>query len=137
MASARSAHARAQPPRREPSRRDAPAPRRPRPRVVAGGRAGAAAAGIRWDRVGRVALLVVLFGIVVLYAGPARSYVSTQREAGQRRAELARLKQEHQRLLARRAELRSPAALEREARRQGIVKPGERPYVIEHLPSGR
>jgi cell division protein FtsB len=86
---------------------------------------------------GRVALLVVLFGLVVLYAGPARSYVSTQREAGQRRADLGRLKQEHQQLLARRADLRRPAALEREARRLGMVKPGERPFVIEHLPSGR
>ena len=102
---------------------------------MAGGRARPA--GIRWDRMGRVALLVVLFGIVVLYAGPARSYVSTQREAGQRRADLARLKQEHERLLARRAGLRGPAALEREARRLGMVKPGERPFVIEHLPSGR
>jgi cell division protein FtsB len=135
MASARSAHARAQPSRRTQPRRDAPAPRRARPSVVAGGRAGAA--GIRWDRVGRVGLLVVLFGIVVLYAGPARSYVATQREAGQRRADLARLKQEHQRLLARRADLRRPAALEREARRLGMVKPGERPFVIEHLPSRR
>ena len=135
MASARSATARAQPSRRSQPRRDAPAPRRARPRVMAGGRARPA--GIRWDRMGRVALLVVLFGIVVLYAGPARSYVSTQREAGQRRADLARLKQEHERLLARRAGLRRPAALEREARRLGMVKPGERPFVIEHLPSGR
>ena len=135
MASARSAHARAQPSRRAQPRRDAPAPRRARPRVVAGGRAGAA--GIRWDRMGRVALLVVLFGIVVLYAGPARSYVSTQREAGQRRADLARLKQEHQRLLPAAPTCAVPRALEREARRLGMVKPGERPFVIEHLPSGR
>ncbi|HSD81367.1 MAG TPA: septum formation initiator family protein [Solirubrobacteraceae bacterium] len=94
------------------------------------------AAGIRWDRVGRVALLVVLFGIVVLYAGPARSYVATMHEAKQRRAELRRLQDENRRLRARRAELRRPSALEREARRLGMVKPGERPYVIEHLPKG-
>ena len=131
MASARSAHARAG---RRPAPARAPARAAPRPRVVRGG--AARAAGIRWDRVGRVALLVVLFGIVVLYAGPARSYVATMHEAKQRRAELRRLQDENRRLRARRAELRRPSALEREARRLGMVKPGERPYVIEHLPKG-
>jgi cell division protein FtsB len=135
MASARSAQARA-------GRRHAPA--RPavggnraaaaRPRVVRGG--AARAAGIRWDRVGRVALLAVLFGIVLLYAGPARSYVATLQESKQRHAELTKLQRENRSLRARRAELQRPAALEREARRLGMVKPGERPYVIENLPKG-
>jgi cell division protein FtsB len=128
MASARSAQARA-------ARRPATAPgATARPRVVRGG--GARATGIRWDRVGRVALLVVLLGIVVLYAGPARSYFSTRREADVRRAELANLQRENRRLRARRDWMMSPAALEREARRLGMVKPGERPYVIENLPKG-
>jgi cell division protein FtsB len=83
-----------------------------------------------------VALLLVLFGIVLLYAGPARSYVSTLQEAKQRRAELGRLQRENERLRARRAYLQRPAALEREARRLGMVRPGERPYVIENLPKG-
>ena len=128
----------ARPPTPVPSRRRAPSPRRPAPRraarVVPRGRAGAGR--IRWDRMGRVALLVVLFGIVVLYAGPRAPTSSTQREAGQRRARARAPQAEHQRLLARRADLRRPAALEREARRLGMVKPGERPYVVEHLPSG-
>jgi cell division protein FtsB len=134
MASARSAQARAG--RRHAPARSAPGGDRAaaRPRVVRGG--GARAAGIRWDRVGRVALLAVLFGIVLLYAGPARSYVATLHEAKQRRAELTKLQRENRRLRARRAELQRPAALEREARRLGMVKPGERPYVIENLPKG-
>jgi cell division protein FtsB len=114
-------------------RRD-PAPRRPvrgRPRVLSGG-----AAAIRWDRVSRVALLVVLVVLVYLYAGPARSYWHTIHEAKQRRAEVAVLKRENERLRARRAALRGPSALEREARRLGMVRPGERPYVLEHLPKG-
>src|SRR4051812_23264739 len=44
-------------------------PPRGRPRVLAGG-----AGAIRWDRVSRVALLVVVVVLVLLYAGPARSY---------------------------------------------------------------
>ena len=137
MPPARSARAprRDSAPRRDrASRRDA-APRRAprgRPRVLSGG-----AAAIRWDRVSRVALLVVLLVLVYLYAGPARSYWDTMRQAKARRAEVAELKRENARLRARRDALRGPSALAREARRLGMVKPGERPYVISHLPKGR
>jgi cell division protein FtsB len=138
MAAARSTHARVADRRRQRARNGAASARprpRPRPRVVSGG--AARSAGIRWDRVGRVALLVVLLGIVALYAGPAASYVSTLDEAKTRRAELARLQQENRRLKARKAELAQPSALEREARRLGMVAPGERPFVLENLPKGR
>jgi cell division protein FtsB len=91
------------------------------------------AARIRWDRVGRTALLVVLVGVVALYVKPTVTYVSTYREAGQRDAEVAALQRENERLRKRRAELRDPRALEREARRLGMVKPGERAYVVEGL----
>ena len=123
-----------------PPARSAPAPRRDpaarrrargRPRVLAGG-----AAAIRWDRVSRVALLFVLVVLVYLYAGPARSYWTTIHEAKQRRAEVAQLERENARLRARRAALRGSSALEREARRLGMVRPGERPYVLAHLPKG-
>lgn len=92
-------------------------------------------ARIRWDRVGRVALLAVLVALVLLYAGPARSYVAARGEAEQRRAAVAELQREHRDLLTRRAELRSGAALEREARRLGLVKPGERSFVVRGLPA--
>ena len=124
MPPARSARA----PRRAPAARRAA---RGRPRVLAGG-----AAAIRWDRMSRVALLFVLVVLVYLYAGPARSYWTTVREAKQRRAEVAVLKRENERLRARRQALRGASALEREARRLGMVKAGERPYVISHLPKG-
>jgi cell division protein FtsB len=84
-----------------------------------------------------VALLIVLLVLVYLYAGPARSYWDTVRQAKQRRAEVATLKRENARLRARRDSLRSASALEREARRLGMVKPRERPYVISNLPKGR
>jgi len=122
MAQARSARA----PRHAPATR-----RRSRPRALPGG-----ARGIRWDRVSRVALLVVLLGILGLYIGPARSYWSTVQEAKHRRAEVAQLKRENAKLRAKRAALRSTAALEREARRLGMVRTGERAYVVKHLPKG-
>ena len=89
---------------------------------------------IRWDRLGRWALIAVLGFVLYLYVGPAASWVSTYREAGRKRAEVAELKAENRRLRERRQELRDPAALEREARRHGMVKAGERSYVIEGLP---
>jgi cell division protein FtsB len=127
MASARSAQA-----KRRPATGRAGA--RARPRVVAGG--GGAARGIRWDRVGRVALLAVLVVIVFLYVGPARSYISTLRESKQRSAEVAQLRRENRKLRARRDALRNPRALEREARRLGMVRPTERSYVVKNLPKG-
>jgi cell division protein FtsB len=89
---------------------------------------------IRWDRLGRWALIAVLAFVVYLYIGPAATWVSTYREAGRKRADVAALKEENRRLRERRRELRDPQALEREARRLGMVKAGEKSYVIEGLP---
>ena len=91
---------------------------------------------IRWDRLGRVALLLVLAGVIALYVNPVRDWWATLNEAEARRAEVQQLQRENQRLRERRAELRDPAALEREARKLGMVKPGERAYVVEGLPAG-
>jgi len=89
---------------------------------------------IRWDRLGRWALIVVLGFVLYLYVGPAATWVSTYREAGLKRADVAALKAENRRLKERRRDLRDPAALEREARRLGMVKAGEKSYVVEGLP---
>jgi len=91
---------------------------------------------VRWDRVGRVALLCVLVGIVALYVGPARSYWSALGESKAKRAEVQRLQREHDRLRARKRALSQPETLEREARKLGYVMPGEKAYVIEDLPAG-
>ena len=82
---------------------------------------------IRWDRLGRWALIAVLGFVLYLYIGPAASWVSAYR--------VAALKAENARLRERRRELKDPAALEREARRLGMVKAGEKSYVIEGLPA--
>ena len=97
-------------------------------------RASVRLSAIRWDRVGRVALLGVLFGLLLLYIGPARSYVQALGQAKARQAEVLALQREHKRLEARRTALGRPGVIEAEARRLGYVKPGERPYVIENLP---
>lgn len=93
-----------------------------------------ARAHVRWDRVGRIALLLVLLGVLALYVNPLRSYWSTRQEAAQRNSEAAELKAENEQLRARRDHLKDPRNLEAEARRLGMVRPGERAYVVSRLP---
>lgn len=93
-----------------------------------------AATRIRWDRLGRWALLCVLGLVLYLYIGPARTWISTYGDAKEKRAEVAALKADNERLRERKRELQQRAAVELEARRLGMVKAGERAYVVKGLP---
>ena len=90
--------------------------------------------GIRWDRVGRVALLATLIVIVFSYLSPARHWLQQSSTAGRQKEELSQLKTQKAKLQRRLRALRDPGALEREARHLGMVRVGERSYVIENLP---
>jgi len=90
--------------------------------------------GIRWDRLGRFALMAVLFVILLLYVSPAKHWIQQSRTAGEQRSELSELTRENRQLRRRIHALRSPGALEREARRLGMVRDGERSFVIQNLP---
>ena len=90
--------------------------------------------GIRWDRLGRVALLATLLVIVLSYASPARKWIKQSGTAGHQAKELRELQGEKRKLDRRLRALRDPEALEREARRMGMVRVGERSYVIENVP---
>ncbi|MDO8209780.1 septum formation initiator family protein [Conexibacter sp. CPCC 206217] len=89
---------------------------------------------VRWDRVGRISLLLLLAAVVALYVQPARSYVSTWRDSNVKQQELQALQREHDLLSRRARELRQQRTIETEARRLGMVRPGERPYVVSGLP---
>jgi cell division protein FtsB len=91
---------------------------------------------IRWDRLGRLALLGTLFVILLLYISPAKHWWQQSRTAGAQKQELEDLTDENRTLEKRVRALRDPGALEREARRLGMVRQGERAYVIEGLPRG-
>ena len=91
--------------------------------------------GIRWDRVGRVALITTLGVIMLLYVSPALHLLEQSRTAGEQRSELSELTAKNRELKRRLRELRSPGALERQARRLGMIRIGERSYVIENLPA--
>jgi cell division protein FtsB len=85
---------------------------------------------IRWDRVGRWALIGVFTFVLYLYIGPARTWVTTYGEAKRKREEVAAVRAQNERLRARKAELQRPGAVELEARRLGMVKAGEKLYVV-------
>jgi cell division protein FtsB len=123
------------PPARTTAARSAALPRRGgAPRGRQQQQATRPGGGVHWDRVGRLALVAVAILIVALYVGPIISLFETSRESGQRNQELQQLQQRNTQLKKRKDALNDPATLEREARRLGKVRPGERPYVIEGLP---
>jgi cell division protein FtsL len=85
---------------------------------------------VRWDRVGRVALVVVLVVVAGLYAQDAMTYLSTRGQADQQQAIVKRLQRENATLAKQQQSLHDPATIERAARSLGMVLPGERPYVM-------
>jgi hypothetical protein len=103
-------------PRASAPRRAAPQPRR--------------AGGIRWERVGRIALLGVLGIIVLLYIPPVTHWFQQRGTAERSEQQLRELEAERARLRTRLRELSGPGAIEREARKLGMTRRDERPYVV-------
>ncbi len=95
---------------------------------------GAALVRIRWDRVGRVLLLIVLAVVGGLYVQQALAYLSVRTQADQQATIVDRLTQENASLTRQERSLENPATIESDARTLGMVMPGERPYVVIGLP---
>jgi cell division protein FtsB len=84
--------------------------------------------------------LLALGGIVLigfLYWKPMHTYLHTKHELQQRRDEVSALQREQAMLQKRIAEGASSAQLVREARRLGLVKPGERLFIVKGIPAWR
>ena len=105
-----------------------PAPGRP-VRLAGGG-----PARVRWDRVGRLAMLCVLGALLYLYLSAGVRMFSTWRQARSDSAAVMALEREHRLLLRQHEALGSRATLEAEARKLGMVKSGERQYIVSGLP---
>ena len=72
----------------------------------------------------------VLAAIAVAYVHPLRAYSEARNEVAAGKAEVAALARE-KRALVRRVEVaRSDEFIEREARKLGLVKPGERLFIV-------
>jgi len=89
---------------------------------------------IRWDKVGRVTLLVVLAVVMGLYVDQGLSLLSVKSQADQQRAIVERLAKQNRQLERQQQALNNPATIQADARELGMVLPGERPYVVTGLP---
>lgn len=88
---------------------------------------------VRWDRVGRVALVLVLFGVLVSYLNPLVNLFDAWQDSKAGEEKLVELQAENAGLQQQLRDAESPLTLEREARKLGMVRIGERAYVIRGL----
>jgi len=85
------------------------------------------ALALRW--IGVAILLVVAVG----YVQPIRAYQQAQDDVAVRRAQVDRMEQRNERLETQLEEAGTNEFIERSARRLGLVKPGERLFVVTHV----
>jgi cell division protein FtsB len=71
--------------------------------------------------------------VCLLYARPLRSYLNAKHDLSSRAAEVRSLAAEKRDLQHRLAQASTPAALERQARRLGLVRPGERLFIVKGI----
>jgi hypothetical protein len=105
----------------------------PRRRPAARKRRPAARSGpsrIKWDRVGRVALTLVLVAVLYSYLGPSVDFVKTYTGTTAAKAKLHDLLKQDRRLHNRIQSADDPLVVDREARAQGMIAEGETPVVI-------
>jgi cell division protein FtsB len=91
---------------------------------------------IRWERVGRVVLLVVLVAVVGLYVQQGLTYLSVRSQANQQLSIVKQLSRQNAGLRQQQRQLNDPGTIVRDARALGMVRPGERPYAVSGLPKG-
>ena len=82
---------------------------------------------MRWLAVGAILL------VGLLYARPLKSYLGTKHELAQRSADVQALKAEKPDLQHRLAQASTPEALQQEARRLGLVHPGEKLFIVKGI----
>ncbi|HXS33409.1 MAG TPA: hypothetical protein VN758_06540 [Solirubrobacterales bacterium] len=105
--------------------------RRPAPRKRPAARSGASR--IHWDRVGRIALTLVLFFVAYSYLNPVINFVKTYTATTAARVKLHEAQRENTRLHWRVQHADDPIVLDAKARAQGMVAPGETPIVVRGL----
>ncbi len=81
----------------------------------------------------RWAAVVAFCLIAIAYYQPARRYLDARDTVAKRQAEVQKLRAKHQRLERLVAASTSDAGLAREARRLGLVKPGERLFIVKGI----
>jgi cell division protein FtsB len=86
---------------------------------------------MRWLAVSTLAV------VALLYYRPLKSYLETRSSLEQRAAEVRSLRAERNELARRLAEADTPEALAQRARRLGLVRPGERLFIVKGVEEWR
>lgn len=86
---------------------------------------------IDWDRLGGRWVLAVVVLMLALYIAPLQNYLRQSSDTSAKQAELQQLEDENARLKARAKALTQNSVIELEARRLGMVKADERPFVVK------
>ena len=116
-------------------RRGLGTPRAAARRKLPAPRIGLTSAGVRWDRLGRVALLFVLGALLYLYLSAGVHMLSTWGQARHDSATVVSMQREHKTLVRQHEALSRQGTVEGEARGLGMKKQGERQYIVPGLPS--
>jgi cell division protein FtsB len=74
-----------------------------------------------------------LVAIAIAYVSPLRAYLDARSVVAGRKAEVAELEREQAKLERRLAASGTSEFVEREARRLGLVRPGERLFIVKGL----
>lgn len=85
---------------------------------------------IKWDRVGRVALTLVLAAVLYSYLNPSIDFYKTYTATTAAKTKRLELLKQNRRLHDRIQSADDPLVIQREARGQGMVAEGETPVVI-------
>jgi cell division protein FtsB len=88
---------------------------------------------IKWDRVGRIALVLVLFAVAYSYLNPAIDLFKTYQSTTAAKAEFHQLLGENKRLHREIHSADKPPVVAAVARKQGQIKEGEHPFVLHGL----
>ena len=88
----------------------------------------------RTSRALRLLGAAALVAIALAYVSPLRAYLDARSVVAARKAEVAEIEREQAKLERRLAQSGTDEFVEQEARRLGLVRPGERLFIVKGLP---
>lgn len=90
---------------------------------------------MRWDRLGRLAMLCVLAALLYLYLSAGIHMYSSWGQARSESASVSAMERQHKTLVRQHEALARLGTVEAEARRLGMKKTSELQYVVSGLPA--
>jgi Septum formation initiator len=90
---------------------------------------------VRWDRLGRIAMLCVMVAIAYLYLSAGLRLFSAWGESKRDSAQVRVLEGQNRTLRQQHAALASPGMVQAQARRLGMIRRGEQAYIVSGLPA--